>query len=525
MTEVTTTSPSLAPQWSGQLRAAIISDNQTLPAKQQRTKLLHLLEDPRAKFVVTGQQLGLFGGPLLTLYKALHAVKLAQELSRESDVPVLPIFWLQGEDHDIEEIASVTCPIESSPGAAGDQHEFLRTLSLNTETWSDDDKRRSVGWLPLPEEISALTEELRRALPEGDGTDWVMTLVTQAYQPGTSFRMAFKSLLDGLLGDEAVIFFDPLLPEARAAAAPVYLSALSHTLEVSSALLQSAEHSQVYVRDRSPLFFYHPHGASGARYRLVEDSSGIFRAVGADFERTSSQLQSAIALADGSISASALLRPIVQDAILPTICYVGGQAEVRYFEQVGIVASVLGVPQPKIVPRVSLLLVDAKTNRLRTQLGLSLPECLADDAGLAQIIGKRELGDTPESLFAKLREKLEAALFEPLESFKRVDPEAEQQVRRAQDKITRAVDGLQERIARSTRAAQGRDAARLGRLRSVLRPTGLPQERVVPSIWYAAKLGSTFATLLLGQIDPNAISLVEQVVNLSEIGGTAGNGT
>ncbi len=495
---------------SDELRDALLRDN---PQATEQQRLA--LRDPRVSFVITGQQLGVYGGPLLTLYKALHTIKLARELAASSGAPVLPLFWLQAEDHDVDEIASVSFPASQAAGEVNAAAPLIDTFALNIDPWGGKENRRAVGALRLPDTVRELTDRVVAALPTREGECWLAPAIRAAYTPGASFIDAFRGVFDAMLGSEAILYFNPLLPESQAAAVPIYRRALARYLEVEAALESAKEDAQVHVRARSPLFFYHPEGRGGPRFRMEAREGEVFHAVGGTIELSMEALEAAIGAANGSVSASALLRPLIQDAILPSVCYIGGQAEVRYFEQVALVAPVLELAPPICIARARFLLVDAKASRLAKQLGLTLSEATLPLSQLKELLTEKQLGESAPALFAKMRTSIDAALFEPLDLLKRVDGEAEQQLRRAQDKIARAIDGLEERFSKSAAAALGRDSLRLSRLRALLRPNELPQERVVGSIWFAAQCGPSLVATLLEQLDPLSGDDAEQVVQLN----------
>lgn len=500
------------------LREALFADNPPRPGHAKQQALLSALEHPDVRFVVTGQQLGVYGGPLLTLYKALHAIKLARELSVAGGPPVVPLFWLQGEDHDIEEIASITLPAALAAGDPASDAELLERIHFDVPSWVGEERRRSVAGLALPEEADQLSSRLISQLPKLEGHCWLEAAVRSAYHSGANVLTAFRELFDAILGEEAVLYLNPQLPAVRQGAISINRLALSRYLEIGERLIGASVDAQVHVRARSPLFFFHPQGAGGPRYRLEAHADGEhFQMIGGSAVVDAKDLRDAVEAGAGAISASALLRPLIQDSLLPSVCYIGGQAEVRYFEQVALIAPLLDAPPPKIVPRARFLLIDAKAARLQKQLGVATSELLQPFAEVQRSMTERALGESPAAIFSRMRTELDAALFAPTEIFKKLDGEAEQLLRRTQDKVMRAIDGLEERISRSSAASFSRDAGRLRRVHALLRPTDQPQERVLAAVWFAAQNGPGFATSLLKRLDPLSIADREEIIELSEL--------
>ena len=316
--------------------------------------------------VVTGQQAGLFGGPLYTVYKAAAAIVNAQALEAETGTRCVPVFWLQNEDHDFAEIA---------------RSQVLASDDALVNVAVDDDPAlglRSVGARPLGLSVEGALATLQDAiegLPEAAST---MEQLRRHYTPEASPDQAFRGLIESLFAEHGLLVIDPRAPGLQAAAASVHrqgfaaADAISQVLGTRSEALEAAGFAvQVYVRPGSPLSFVHPDGVDGPRFRLEPcDDPAQWGVCGTS--RTVSRADAA----SWPCSTSALLRPILQDSWLPTAAYVGGPGEIAYFAQLPPLYAHFGIPMPLVVPRARFRIVDPVSARLLSQLGIR-PEQLA----------------------------------------------------------------------------------------------------------------------------------------------------
>ncbi len=305
--------------------------NSFLPPSTARDKNLTLLQKPEVTCVVTGQQVGLYLGPLFTLYKAMTAIILAAKLAEQTGTPCVPVFWLQTEDHDLEEISSTRIL-----NREGEQVE----LSLPTSNPSQS--QCSVAYQQLGEEILSLNEKLESTLGFYPEAERYLEHVREWYRPGRTYHEAFSGLLAELLPESGLVFFNPRQDEVYAEAGSILRRSVRESrtvanllIEQTDGLTQSGVEPQVYIRPDSPLAFYHLGDAGGARFRLQENGEN-WVLIGDQDQReiSSAEVEENLKNNLSRFSSSALLRPIMQDSLLPSVAYVGGAAEELYFKQI-----------------------------------------------------------------------------------------------------------------------------------------------------------------------------------------------
>ncbi|MFL5303750.1 MAG: bacillithiol biosynthesis cysteine-adding enzyme BshC [Polyangia bacterium] len=495
------------------LAADLQAQQARLPPSAARDANLAALVYGETAVVATGQQVGLFLGPLYSFYKAASAVAVARALAKESGVRVVPLFWLQTEDHDYAEIAC--CTVAGADGAPA-------RLGLLDEAPAA--ARVSVAHRRLGAEIDRLLAELADALPPGPAADETLGLLRAHYRVGQPLAAAFGGLMAGLFADDGLLILDPRVAPVARLALPIVRQAIAETESIGAELAQRAAalaaagfDVQIPVRADCSLVFFHRDRADGPRYRLSRCSDG-WQLVGCDHLVSEAELADALATEPLRFSTSALLRPILQDTVLPTAAYVGGPAEVSYFAQLGPLYARFGLAPPLVVPRARFLCVDARSRRLLGQLGVSTRDVLAgDDAALAaKIAPARPTGAPDPRLLADRVQQLAQAAGDLTLEIARAFPadrNLERAAARTRGTVTTALERLLRRYGRALGARDTMTADRLTRVRQALAPGGVPQERVYawPSLagrhGPAALHGAVMARL--AAVDPFAAGLQE----------------
>jgi bacillithiol biosynthesis cysteine-adding enzyme BshC len=432
-----------------------------------------------ASAVVTGQQVGLFGGPLFAIYKALTAVKLAAE-AQAGGVDCVPVFWLATTDHDLAEVNHI-----SIPGADGS----LQRL----ETTSHAAAEAPVSSVVLGREIEPVAARAVELLGDSEATLWLR----EAYRPGETLGSAFGKLFAKLFAEWGVVLLDAADPELHKIAAPVYRAAIERAAELDEALLargkeleRSGYHQQVKVTSATTLLFMLRDGARTVVHRRTNGRPGedVFSAASDKYSQK--ELTARIENAPEQFSANVLLRPVVQDYLLPTLAYVGGAAEVAYFAQAGVVYEKLAGKVTPVLPRFSATLVESKMQRLLEKYGLELSDLFQGPDALREAIGARTLPQALQTAFQTAETRLEKSLQEISVELKRLDPTLVEAGTRAASKMKYQMNRLRSRAAR----AEARRNEIIGRhaleLSQILYPDRGLQEREVAGIYFASRYGS-----------------------------------
>jgi bacillithiol synthase len=444
-----------------------------------------------AKAVVTGQQVGIFGGPLFTPHKAATAIALAREATAAGHAH-LPIFWLASEDHDFAEVNHVTFPARRS----------LTTLTYDSAHRNDV----PVGGVLLDDSITPLIDQAWELLGYSGAMEWLAA----AYRPGQTLAGAFAEFYGKVFADQGLLVLDASGREAHRLGAPVLEAAIERADELHHALikrnqeLQSAGyHAQVAVADRGSLLFLID-AQTGARIALkrteptAAEPEGIWHAGRQAY--STNELLGILAAEPERISPSALLRPVFQDRILPTSAYIGGPAEIAYFAQSAVLYErILGRLTP-VLPRLSATLVEPAIAELFDRHELTLETIFAStEQSLAQRLAARAMPIVGKQRLAAAGNALDAELTALTEYMSSLDVGLGQSAEVSASKMRYQMN----RLRRMSANFELQKEASLGRhaqaITQALHPGGGLQERLIGAAYFLARYGSGLVENLIAE--------------------------
>ena len=391
--------------------------------------------------IVTGQQVGLFSGPAYTFYKALSAIRCAEDTTRRG-IEAVPIFWLATEDHDLGEIS----------------HTYWSTRNgLARYEWPTESEAsgRRVGEIVLGPAIESVVGAAAQAL-EGPFASELSRALQESYTARDTYGSAFGKLMARLLAGRGMIFLDQLDRRFHRLFLPSFLAAAQQADSLKEALLSRSKEleaagfpSQVKVTRETTLFF-----SSGAgRREPVRMRNGGF-AVG-DRELATSELLDAMDRQPEDFSPSALLRPVMQDTILPTAAYIGGPAEIAYLAQAQVVYQALLGRMPAMLPRSSFTLVEQSIARFATQYGLDLRDVLAGRQHLRAKMEQQSLPGGLASQFDRGEEELRRLMHAFEDPLAKLDATLVESLHGAQAKMLHQFTQLKGKVARAENFRSG----------------------------------------------------------------------
>ncbi len=420
---------------------ALAAINTRWGAGEATLKNIELLREADCIAVVSGQQAGLFTGPLYTIYKALTAVKLAGCL-QQRNTKAVPVFWIAAEDHDFAEVAKAELIGRDCQ---------LKSVAVSSELHREG---QPVGQVKLDESISTVVNELFELLPASEFAADMKALVDNAWQPGRGYADSFATMMTALLGRYGLIFLDPLDPELKQVAAPLYSEAARRAPEIASALEErSAEleragyHAQVLATANSfPLFL---HDEEGRRHAVVRVESGKYKTKDAGQEYTADDLAALALEQPQRFSPNVTLRAVVQDYLLPTIAYYGGAAEIAYFAQTAEVYRVLERPATPILPRSGLTMIEHHTGRVLGRYNLTLADFLEGLEPVMKRVVEEHLAADSAKLFADAEQNMNHELDRLRQELQAIDPTLANALETGRKKINYQLDGLKQRFIRA----------------------------------------------------------------------------
>ncbi len=428
------------------------------------------LEQPGSVAILTGQQVGLFTGPLYTIYKAMTALRLAEELRRLGVVAV-PVFWMDAEDHDLAEVTRLTVLDRAGAPHTVDCREALFGAGAESS--------QAAGSVRLPEEISPLISRFLSWLAPSPWEDRIGGMLGSTYSPGTSLADAFAGLMTRLFHSKGLVLFDPRDHRAKGVMARVFRRAIIGNDSIHSALVERSREleeagfsPQVAVQENATVLFIEE---NGGRRALTRSRAGFTsKNTGSAYEPK--ELLSLVESAPERFSPNVLLRPIVQDHLFPTVAYVGGPAEVSYFAQVETLYRTFSRPMPVIWPRSSLTVLPDEIRALMEGRGLSFPDLTGDRSRLMHRLAQTGTHRDSMADVAFLREEVAQTLDAIKPGVTEIDTTLGPAVDTVRRKVLRNVTRIENSVVRlEKRANLSRDQVEL-LLNSCL-PNGKLQER------------------------------------------------
>jgi bacillithiol synthase len=427
---------------------------------------------------ISGQQVGVLGGPLYAVLKAVSALQMAEELTAQGTAAI-PVFWLATEDHDLAEIASVTLP-------NGCELEKLTATEL---TGSE----APVGRLPLESRIAGVVERAAGLL----GPGWVSDALRESYRAGESYGSAFARLFTRLLAGSGIVLVDPLDDELHAIAEPLFTAAAERAGELDEALLERGSllhragyHEQVRVTPESTLLF----SLEGAR-RTVLHRAGDGFLVGA--QRVGRQeMLGRIAAHPEQFSANVLLRPVVQDYLFPTAVYFAGPSEIAYFAQAGVVYEKLLGRRTPVLPRLSATLISPAMSELMERYRLSFRDLLQGSEQVSELLASRVLPPELQAALKETRGAVQRHLEELRAELKKLDPTLVDAAARSERKMLYQLAKTGGKAARAELRRNEALTQDSHRVLTELFPHKELQERVLPGIYFLAQYGPELITEL-----------------------------
>ncbi len=453
---------------------------------------------------VTGQQTGLFTGPLYTIYKALSAVKLAGCLTQRGTACV-PVFWMATEDHDWDEVRRaevIAC--DGRLASAGVEFD------LHTDG-------APVGSVKLDARIEETIKHLIELLPASEFIPELEKLLRDSYRDGSNYGEAFARLMSALTGRYGLILLDPTDARLKVLAAPLYAEAARRAPELAAALVARSQEletdgyqAQVHPSaDAFPLFM---HDESGARRALTRQSDGRYAAKGSEESWTADELAARALREPELFSPNVTLRATVQDYLLPTIAYYGGAAEIAYFAQTAEVYRLLERPATPILHRASITIVERRTGRTLERYHLKLEDFFGGlDPVIARVV-EEHLGAEVAQAFDKTEESISHTLSELQEKLKNFDPTLGDALTTGRRKIEYQLVGMRSRFHRSQMARDRAVLRQLERAAVSLYPEKALQERHLNITSLLARHGSYAIQWIYDAIDIGSVE--HQIVYL-----------
>ncbi|RNC85524.1 MAG: bacillithiol biosynthesis cysteine-adding enzyme BshC [Balneola sp.] len=425
-----------------------------------------------ALVIVTGQQLGVYGGPLFTIYKTISCILLAREWERKLQRPVVPVFWMADEDHDFEEIASIGIP----------GFEGFESVSL-----AQDGTGLPVSMEIIQDTFPDFETRVKSTLTETDFSDSLFSELNGFYEPGKTHVQAFAQLINSIFSKEGVLIVGSNTQLLKDSVKDLFKTSITeaetiyNSLEKKSADLEKSFHRQVVVTESNLFYIDDQLG------RVKLEKSGNVWKVGS-LTLSQDKLLSLINANPEKFSPNVFLRPVLQDMLLPTLGYVAGPGELAYYGQMKDLYPVFDLEMPIIFPRLSITLLEKGIERIMEKLPFAMCSYNRRIEDLEATYVDHTNSRDIEGIFSKWKSEINEAGVQPSGLIKEIDQSLEGLVGKTVTGFNNELDKLKGRVYRSIKQQEETQLKRIAKIKSQLFPNGL-QERSVSPIYFMNKYG------------------------------------
>ncbi len=422
--------------------------------------------------VTTGQQPTLFTGPLYTIHKALSAIALARRLEQERGMPVVPVFWVAGDDHDFAEA--------NHAWVLGRDGEPVQIVLRER---AHEAPQRPLFREPCGTEIRAALDALEAALPDAECKPDVRHWLESSYRPDTNLADAGAEALNQILGGRGLAVFRAYDRSAKRAAAPWLLKALDETLPdgLTPVMVEGQLGRDRLLKDGGK-------DRHGSPLWVTRRSSEGFNRHG--LEEIASETPE-------RLSPNVLLRPVIEAALFPTLAYVGGPGEMEYLPESAPLFASLGVAPQAHVPRWSGLIIEARIDKVLTKLGLTPADFESQPGVLESRLAQADMPPELAASLKQLRDDVQSRYSRISGEVQQLDPTLERTVESARNAALAGTNAIERKLVASLKRTQGTVLSQLARARAALRPGGKPQERVLTGASFLTRYSLT----LLDELD------------------------
>lgn len=437
------------------------------------------IKDPDSFVIVTGQQVTLYGGPLYTVYKTITAIIYARRLEKATGRPVVPVFWLADEDHDIDEVSTINLP---------DSYD-QKTISYSHKEYNDAPPASTI---PLGNELKNVQDLLNNALDETDFTHELLEQINQCYTSDRTFGEAFGDLLMKYFGKYGLLLAGSLNHEAKSNTKHLLKSAVENRSrltkaldEVTNSLKEDGYHDQVQVQPSN--LFYLTKKEERIKIQYVDKVWSI-----PSKKWTTDELIKEIDKHPNNFSPNVFLRPILQDYLLPVAGYIGGPGEIAYYAQMKQFYEVFSFKMPVIIPRFSLSIFESSIDRILEKLPFEWPHYRERIEDLEKEFVKHIDSIDIEKLFEIWSSQIDELSQTKRKEIGKIDPSLEASVGKAKAAYFSELDKLKGKVYRSVKEQEKVQIDRIKRIKNNLFPNGNFQEREITFIYFLNKYGADF---------------------------------
>jgi len=469
--------------------------NQKWNASDKTLSYVDKLKAPNAVAVVTGQQAGIFGGPLYTIYKILSVIKLVEYLQKKYDKWFfVPIFWMEVGDNDYKEI----------------NHFYFFTFNNELERLSLSDlpnDYRSIALRKIPSEITELHKRFSEISLPSEFRDQIVENLKRIYTEGKSFALAFAELLHYLFGNYGLVVMDPTEKRVANLAKPLYYKVLQKSGEINNvfernndSLIDKGYHLQIALEPGQSLLFIE--NEDKARSKIILDGEMcIIQNPQKKSQISENSLFDLISQSPDKFTPNVVLRPVLQDFLLPTVAYIGGPAEISYAAQLKQIYQLLEVVEPIFYPRTRITVVENKIQKIINKYELDIRKILILREMLVDEFISSHTDQEVHSAFKMAEQHIKKAMDELKSVLHQIDNTLDSSIGKTEKSMIDFLGKLKYRADQSYKRKLETEINQINKVILNLFPKGEYQERIVNSFYFKIKYGPEFIDKIYHTMD------------------------
>lgn len=469
---------------------------------------IELLKSDETFAVVTGQQVGLYTGPLYTILKTITSIKLAKNLKeRFPQFNFVPVFWLESEDHDLEEANHVYL--------IDKQNELVRVGFEQQPGNEDDASKKSskpVGSTEFDEMVNSINEQLRSNLLDTDFKDKIMDLILDCYKEGADYKSAFARMMNVLFKDHGVILIDPSDHEIKRLLVPVFERELNTSPKLCESIITTSveleKHYDLQVKPKViNMFFLH----NGNRLLIEPRDGGKYALRNSKRRFENEELMNLLQESPELFSPNVVLRPICQDYLLPTVAYVGGPGEISYFAQFKPVYQHYGITMPVIFPRASVTIIENKISKFMNNFNVKLEDIFHHNFLVSKVVDK--LSEVKiEDEISKYTDEMNKIFYDMRNMTVKVDQTLLNVVDNMKEKTKQNFEQFKNKLINAQAKKSETTTTQIDKVTNNIYPNHNLQERVINITYFLNKYDEAFMKKLFHEIDP--VNFNHQIIEM-----------
>lgn len=482
--------------------------NVTFGGSEHTAHNIELLKSDETFAVVTGQQVGLYTGPLYTILKTITTIKLAKNLKeRFPQFNFVPVFWLESEDHDFDEANHVYL--------INNQNELVR-VGFEQEAASEEENAKKsskpVGSLKFEEMVNSINGQLRSNLLDTDFKDKLMDMITSLYKEGNDYKTAFAGMMNSIFKDHGVIFIDPGDTEIKRLLSPVFEKELTSSPKLCESIITtSAELEKSYDLQVKPkvinMFFMH----NDNRLLIEPRDGGKFALRNSKRRFEADELLGILQESPELFSPNVVLRPICQDYLLPTVAYVGGPGEISYFAQLQPAYKHYDITMPVIFPRASVTIIEGKISKFMNNFNVKLEDIFHHNFLVSKVVDKLSEVKVEDEI-SKYTDEMNKIFYDMRNMTVKVDQTLLSAVDNMKEKTKQNLEMFRQKLINAQAKKSDATTTQIDKVTNNVYPNHNLQERVLNISYFLNKYDDAFIKKLFHEID--VLNFNHQVIEM-----------